>query len=48
MAGLSKNQWIGLLLLIAAVLIFVPIPFINGNVIGAVIVVLVAIYHFIK
>ena len=32
----------------AAILIFVPIPFISGSIFGAIIVVAIAIYHFIR
>jgi len=45
---LTKEQVIGILLLVSALLIFVPIPLINGSIIGAIIVATIGIYHLIK
>ena len=49
MAKLSKNKWLGVLLLIAVILLWVPIPFLTQtNVIATVIALGVAIYLLIK
>ena len=44
----TVNQIQGILLLIATVLLFVTIPFINGRTIGAIIIVAVAIFNLFR
>ncbi|MCK5624499.1 hypothetical protein KAI04_01530 [Candidatus Pacearchaeota archaeon] len=44
----SSNQIQGILLLIAAVLLFVSIPFIDGRTIGAIIIIAIAIYNLFR
>ncbi len=50
MAKFSKDQWIGIALLIAALLIWTPlsIPFINQTAIGALIVVAIGIWQLFR
>ena len=45
---LNKDQLIGVLLLIAAALIFIPIPFIARNTIAGILVAAIGIYQLIK
>jgi len=49
MAQFSKNQWIGILLIIAAILSWVPLgPFSSLSQIGPIIVVVIGLYHLLK
>lgn len=47
MANFSKEQWIGILLIIAAIMMFVPIPLIDEKIISAIIVVVIGLYKLI-
>jgi hypothetical protein len=49
MKKFSKDQWIGIVLLIAAILIWAPISFIpSKTAIGAIAVVLIGLYQLFK
>ena len=47
MGKFTKEQWIGILLLIAAIMMFIPIPFIDAKMISAIIVVAIGLYKLI-
>ena len=47
MAKFSKEQWIGILLLLAAVMMFIPIAFVDEKIISAIIVVAIGLYKLI-
>lgn len=47
MTKYTINQIQGIFLLIAAILLFVNIPFINGKTLGAIIIVVVALYNLL-
>jgi hypothetical protein len=46
--SLKKNQLIGVLLLIALILMYIPLPLIDGSTIAAIIIFLVALYSFVR
>ncbi|MBU2562795.1 MAG: hypothetical protein KKF68_03990 [Nanoarchaeota archaeon] len=48
MKKFTSRQIQGILLLIAAILMFVSIPFIEGKTIGAIIVVIIGLYNLFK
>ena len=47
MSKFSKEQWVGLLLLLAAIMMFIPIPFIDEKIISAIIVVVIGLYKLV-
>jgi len=47
MSKFSKEQWIGILLIIAAIMMFIPIPLIDEKIISAIIVVAIGLYKLI-
>ncbi|MCX8158791.1 MAG: hypothetical protein N3D20_00650 [Candidatus Pacearchaeota archaeon] len=46
--NISTNKWLGILLILAAILIWVPLPIPSKETISALIIISIAIYHFIK
>lgn len=48
MKSFSKDQWIGIILILAALLIWAPLDFIQGRTsIGALIVIVIGLYELI-
>ncbi len=47
MRSFGKEQWIGILLLLAAIMMFIPIPLVDEKIISAIIVVAIGLYKLI-
>jgi len=45
---LSTDKWIGIILIMAALLIWAPLPVPHKETIGATIVIAIGAYHFLK